>query len=39
MYLLAPFIVQNFLKILTAVQSSEDASFSGPKLVIGLNKK
>ena len=31
MYLLAPFILQNFKKFLRPIQSYEDVPFSGPK--------
>ena len=31
MYLIAPFILQNFLKFLELIQSYEDVPFSGPR--------
>ena len=37
-YLLAPFIVQNFKKIFPQIQSYEDAQFLGPKWTISQNE-
>ena len=37
-YLLAPFIVQNFKKIFPQIQSYEDAQFLGPKWTISPNE-
>ena len=38
MYLLAPFIVQNFKKFLESIQGYEHVPFSDTKLSISLNK-
>ena len=39
MYLLAPFILQNFKKFLELIQSYEDVPFSGPKWPICREQK